>query len=226
MALQLCGIPDHIFRCFRGTDPLMLPPWDRLRQSTRGRWDDTGDEYRVLYCSSTKVGAFVEVLQDLRPDASTRAILDDIEGDDDRPEQSPVSVVADVLRNRRVSALLADQPEQRIVDVLAGASRSHIESAFGIGPTKIGDYIGYDRSLSRASSRLLFDENQRGLAAPSAEHDGSHTLAIFERHSTSGTLRVDLLPVETNLALTLGEEIKAAMSFLFGDVALATEDAD
>jgi hypothetical protein len=48
-----------------GVDPLQLTPWDVLRHYERGRWDDTQDEYRVLYCASSAVGAFVEVLQGL-----------------------------------------------------------------------------------------------------------------------------------------------------------------
>ena len=204
----------------------MLPPWDRLRQSKRGRWDDTGDEYRVLYCSSTKVGALVEVLQDLRPNAPTRALLDEIEGDDDRPEPTMDSIVADQLRSRRLSVLVADQPDQRVVDIAAGPTRSHIEHALGIERTKIGDYIGGELKLTRKTSRLFFDENERGLTAPSAEHRPSNTLAIFERHSTSGNLRVDLLGTETHLALTLGAEIASAVAYLLGEDAVVVDGSD
>lgn len=136
------------------------------------------------------------------------------------------SIVGDQLRNRRLSVLIADQPEQRVVDIAAGPTRSHIENALSIERTKIGDYIGRDLKLSRQTSRLFFDEKERGLVAPSAEHRASNTLAIFERHSTSGDLRVDLLATETHLALTLGTEISSAVAYLLGDDALVLDDGD
>ncbi len=59
-----------------------------------------------------------------------------------------------------------------------------------------------------------------------AEHRASNTLAIFERHSTSGNLRVDLLATETHLALTLGTEIASAVAYLLGEDALVLDDSD
>ena len=69
-----CAPPAIVYRIHYGTDPLTLRDWsaatvkDRLGNETFGhRWDDPAREFRALDTSSTKVGAFIEVLQDLRP---------------------------------------------------------------------------------------------------------------------------------------------------------------
>jgi hypothetical protein len=51
-------------------------------------------------------------------------------------------------------------------------------------------------ALPSRASRLAFDMDRRGIAAPSAEHGGSGTRAIFETASVSGKRRVDLVRVE------------------------------
>lgn len=67
-AYHLVSAPRTIYRVSRTSDPLALPAWELLRIAERGRYDDPGDLFRVLYASTSKVGALTEALADLRPE--------------------------------------------------------------------------------------------------------------------------------------------------------------
>jgi hypothetical protein len=62
----------------------MFPDWAHAgRDGTFGnRWDDANGVYRVLYASSSRLGALVEVLARFRPDPHVVAALREIDGDD------------------------------------------------------------------------------------------------------------------------------------------------
>lgn len=219
--------PARLFRCTRGLDPLVLTSWDYIRRNERGRWDETEEEYRVLYLNDAAVGAFVEVLQDLRQNAAAIAAMGEVEhegicGGDD-VLVGPVTV-RDSLQSRYLATLLPTNPDEPVVSIDHGATRSHIESR-GLGTTlKIGDFIGTNRALSRATSRLLYDESYLGLCVPSAEHHPSRTVATFETHSVSGRVRLNLTVKGSDLALTFAEAVTAAAQYL-GLVPTATSES-
>lgn len=80
-----------VFRLGRSPDPWAWPDWAYATGATFGnRWDDPLGEYRVLYASSQRLGAFVETLARFRPDLTVVAGLSEIAGDDDSP---PAGVV-------------------------------------------------------------------------------------------------------------------------------------
>jgi hypothetical protein len=186
----------------------------------RGRWDDTEEEFRVLYLSSTGLGAFIETLQDLRQNADALRLLSQIEGDDEAPLET-VTIVRDRLRNRYFADLIPSHPDELAIHFVHGATRTFLEnhlanelSRRGIPHLKIGDVIGSDRSLSRRISRVLYDGGYNGVRAPSAEHGLSETIAVFENHSVSGHLRISLVPSSVHLALERGDIAGEAMRFL------------
>ncbi|MEX2230474.1 MAG: RES domain-containing protein [Dehalococcoidia bacterium] len=74
------------YRLGRGPDPWAWPDWSRahLDGTFRNRWDDPDGDYRVLYASSQRLGAFVETLARFRPDLEVVAALAAIDGSDGR----------------------------------------------------------------------------------------------------------------------------------------------
>jgi hypothetical protein len=207
--------PARLYRCTRGYEPLVLTNWDYIRRKERGRWDDVYDDYRVLYLSDSEVGALVETLQDLRQNSHALAAIGEVD-DEERGENEPtgMSVVREALQSRYLATLLPTNPDESIVSIDHGASRTHIES-HGLGVhLKIGDFIETDRTLSRATSRLLYDEGYLGLCAPSAEHGPSLTIAAFETHPVSGRVRLNLTLRGTDLALTFGDAVNGAAQYL------------
>ena len=92
------AVPDgRLHRVGRDPDAWAWPDWSRAgSDGTFGnRFDDPRGEYRVLYASSARRGAYVEVLARFRADPAVQAGLGEIEaepGEDDngpRPGQLP-----------------------------------------------------------------------------------------------------------------------------------------
>ena len=73
-------------------NPWAFTDW-RFAQKGRfhGRWDDPEGEYRVLYSSSTRLGAYLESLAPFRPDPHVLAAIEafDAADDDDGDEPLP-----------------------------------------------------------------------------------------------------------------------------------------
>jgi hypothetical protein len=127
---------------------LRLTPWSDIRQGPRGRWDDTAEDYRVLYCSNTEIGAFVEVLQDLRQNSEALEMPAAIAGDDEA-EPNVAALVRERLKSRWLGILIPSHPDELVVDVHHGATRSFLEHALadtladlGYATLKIGDLVG------------------------------------------------------------------------------------
>jgi len=130
-------------------------------------------------------------------------------------------VARDRLRNRYVAELIPSHPDELVVDVAHGATRTFLEDKLAseltqrkITHLKIGDAIGTDRALSRHISRAFFEAGCNGILAPSAEHAGSKTIAAFETHSVSGRLRVSLVLGSVQLALERSDVAAEALRYL------------
>jgi RES domain len=87
------AVPDgRLYRVGRDPDAWAWPDWSRAgSDGTFGsRFDDPRGEYRVLYASSARRGAYVEVLARFRADPAVQAGLGGIEavpGEDDGSPQ-------------------------------------------------------------------------------------------------------------------------------------------
>jgi len=75
----------------RVPDSWAWPDWANVgSDGTFGhRWDDPEGLYRVLYASSSPLGAFVEVLARFRPDPHILEALKEIEEEAPGPSQAP-----------------------------------------------------------------------------------------------------------------------------------------
>ena len=91
-----------LYRIARPPDPWHWPDWANVgSDGTFGnRWDDPRGVYRVVYASSSPLGAFMEVLARFRPDPHIVAALLEIDGNDSSPSLSPGELEAEWLANR------------------------------------------------------------------------------------------------------------------------------
>ena len=89
-------IPDTVYRIGRAPDPWAWPDWRHATDGTFGnRYDDPHSQYRVLYASTRRVGAFLETLARFRPDP---AVLAEPIADDPRDAQWPALTAGRVPR--------------------------------------------------------------------------------------------------------------------------------
>ncbi len=225
MSFTVARVPARLFRLSRSSDPTKFTEWRYLANSARGRWSDPESEYRVLYTADSEVGAYVEVLQDLRP---RQLALDILKTIDDNGEfgDSIASVEAaarERLRQFYFTTLLT-ATEDLVVDLAAGASRTEIEARLaddlGGRPVKIGDFSGGDYDFTGKVSRLVFtavtDEQRAyaGLAAASAEHARTICFTYYESGRETNELRGYLYGHTVRPALLEDAYVRAAIDHL------------
>ncbi|MEE9278584.1 MAG: RES domain-containing protein [Myxococcota bacterium] len=93
--------PDGpLYRVARPPDAWAWPDWANVgSDGTFGnRWDDPEGVYRVLYASSSRLGALMEVLARFRPDPHIVVALKEIEDDEAGPIQGPGELDVEWLR--------------------------------------------------------------------------------------------------------------------------------
>lgn len=102
LAATACDGP--VYRLGRLPDPWAWPDWSRahLDGTFRNRWDDPDGDYRVLYASSQRMGAFVETMARFRPDLEVVAELAAIAGDDSEAPLAAGTVPLDWVARRRL----------------------------------------------------------------------------------------------------------------------------
>ena len=107
-------LPSRLFRISTDVDPIKLTPWSYIVIKQPGRWDDPDNEYRVLYTADDEVGAYVEVLQDMRPNAAAKRILRSVTENGAFPSEPKLTFVAlarERLRDRYFSSLICQLPK-------------------------------------------------------------------------------------------------------------------
>jgi len=102
-ALQGISPDGRLYRVGRAPDPWAWPDWSNAAaDGTFGnRYDDLQSSYRVLYASSRRLGAFVEVLARFRPDPHILKELQEMEGEDER-SLGPGQLDPSWLERRRI----------------------------------------------------------------------------------------------------------------------------
>jgi RES domain len=173
-----------VHRLARRPDAWAWPDWAYAgNDGTFGnRYDDPRGEYRILYASTERVGAFVETLARFRPDPVLVAALDAI--DDDEPVTSGV-VPVEWLTDRAIGeATLAGEFAQ------VGATRSLVylrdRLAQDLDASAIRRHI--PRSTTQAIGRLVFHcARFAGVQYESRLGDDIHNWAVFEPADVSGT---------------------------------------
>lgn len=133
------------------------------------RFDDPKRAYRTIYAADAKKTCLREVLADLKPDKKALADFKKLFGDD--PALSDAGAVTPAWRAKHVllevaidisSGVMADIEASPMLAKLTNALASEL-AARKIKRLDAAAVRGRDRSLTRAASRLLFEDGHAGI---------------------------------------------------------------
>jgi hypothetical protein len=165
--LAVTAADRPLYRISRRPDAWAWPPWSSAGpDGTFGnRFDDAQGEYRVLYASSQRLGAFLETLARFRRDVAIDAeyaLIQADERDDAFPTLEPGLVPADWRAKRYIGTA---SHEGRFVDVGHSDSVAHLRSAlaarllhYGLDDLDAGDLRRRaPRRFTQELSRYVFE---------------------------------------------------------------------
>lgn len=170
------GAPPVLYRVGRLPDPLAWrPPREPLEPSNDpvlggGRWDDPSGEFATLYCATTELGAFMEVLAPLRPVGGILdRILRETSEEDPDPYHDPTlstGVVSPRLfAHWRGIGRVEPQPHAYFVDMAATKSHNALNldlsgllGVVGAPQFARGVVMHHDRRLTRSIAGHLHRE--------------------------------------------------------------------
>ncbi|MGH8929264.1 MAG: hypothetical protein ACRDZO_01155 [Egibacteraceae bacterium] len=149
--------PDNpIHRISRRPDAWAWPDWAYAGEDgTFGnRYDDPHGEYRALYASSRRLGAFLETLARYRPDPAVIAADAEIAGDEPDeafPTIAPGLVPAEWLERRCIRTASYDG---RCADVGHSDALAHLRVALAdrVLHHRLGDLDGAEFAVARTAS--------------------------------------------------------------------------
>jgi RES domain len=225
MSFATKAAPGRVFRLSRNADPTKLTEWRYLANAEPGRWADPEGEYRVLYTADSELGAFVEVLQDLRPRQAALDLIEAIEDDGDFGDvlSSVEAAARERLRQYYFAALLPS-PHDLVVDLEHAASRTEIEHRLAEDLAgkriKVGDFSAGDYNFTRRVSRLVYTSlttdklPYAAVSARSAEHPPSHCYTYYETGRETDELRGTVYPHFVRQALDEHEHVREALAYI------------
>jgi hypothetical protein len=197
-ALTEARADGSIYRVSRAPDAWAWPPWSYAGEDgTFGnRFDDPQSEYRVLYASSPRVGAFIETLARYRTDPAIVAAYEEItvdpEDQEARPTIPPGIVPVGWRAGRRIGSAMHDGP---LADIghLSSLATLRVALAGRLVHYRLDDLDAGDlrrrvpRSLTQEVSRCVFEHGSRlavehmvGVHYLSRLSDEIENWAVFE----------------------------------------------
>lgn len=175
--------PGSLYRVGHRPDPWVLSPNWSPGTKTENRFDDPIREFRVVYCASSELACFLEVLADFRhPDAQIETELGQVEGTESEP-LSLGTVPASWLNKRAVGNSVA--PTCRCAPVLDSSWLSFLrrELELQTGPFKepfdLAVLFSQDRSLTQRASRIVFESGLDGIRYASRHGADLTNWALF-----------------------------------------------
>lgn len=198
--LQVTSPDGPLYRIARPPDPWSWPDWANVgSDGTFGnRWDDPAGVYRVLYASSSRLGALMEVLARFRPDPHILDALKEIEDEADVSFQPPGELDVGWLARRCIGVT---EVRGDFVDVGHSTSLARLREALAprIVHHGLDDLdaaairLSAPRRFTQEISRHVYDrstpEGQRrfsGIAYRSRLGDEFQNWAIFETPEGAG----------------------------------------
>lgn len=186
--------PGLVYRLGRRPDPWAYPDWAFAGEDgTFGnRFDDPESSYRVLYASSQRLGAFVEVLARFRPDPAVVAGLAEVEAEDSHDGLPPGSLPRSWLDHRLVGE---GTLEGAYADIGHGRSLTYLRERlaarvahFGLEDLDAGTIrLRAPRRFTQEVSRLVYECSEAdgarqfdGIRYGSRLGDEFDNWAIFE----------------------------------------------
>ena len=166
-----------LHRVGRAPDAWAWPDWAFAGEDgTFGnRYDDPAGDYRVLYASSRRLGAFVEVLARYRIDPALLAEYAQIDDDAEHPTISPGIVPADWPDRRHIGTA---RHTGRFADVGHSDSLAHLRAALAARLVHHGidDLDGGD--LRRRAPRALTQEISRYVFERGVDDEGRSLVGV------------------------------------------------
>jgi hypothetical protein len=193
--MEPAAAPRRIWRVGRAPDAWAWPDWRFAGpDGTFGhRFDDPNGEYRVLYASSQRFGAFVEALAPYRPHPALLESRRQLRGTGPAEGLAPGTVPADWLATR---AIAEARPAGAFADVGHSRSLRLLRDRLGTRALAWGVEeldaaairLTAPRSLTHAVSRIVFDCSEEdgspqfaGIRYRSRLGDEIDNWAVFER---------------------------------------------
>jgi RES domain len=219
--LAAAGPSGSLYRVARRPDAWAWPPWSYAGEDgTFGnRFDDPAGEYRVLYASSQRAGAFVETLARYRTDpaivAEYEEIATDPEDADRHPTIPPGLVPSDWCASRMIGTAKHDGP---FADIGQANSLTHLRAAlasrlvhYGLDDLDAGDLRRRaPHALTQEISRYVFErgvtedgERLLGIRYLSRLGDDIENWAIFEGSDPYDRLSDEISPDDPDLLAAL-----------------------
>lgn len=188
--------PGRVYRVARRPDAFALPSWEHANNDDGtfgGRYDDPQGEYRVLYVSASRVGAFCETLAPMRPSLDVVAGIEAVAREAQLFDRGRLALPAEWVANRVAgeavaAGAFADVAHSTTIERLRGELGT---IALGMGLDEFDAAtirLSSPRRLTQLVSRLLYEETDEdgsarfaGVAYRSRLGDDLSNLAIFER---------------------------------------------
>jgi len=187
-------VPGELFRVGRRPD---VWRWADRQYTGSERWDDPRGEFRVLYASLSRLGAFLEVLAPLRPDPALRAGLRAVRSNDrGAPKTAPAGRVPARWRYERIAGRgIPDEVEGALVVIGASESIAMLRRRMGRAARRHGltdidaaaIRLTAPRGFTQEVSRFIFEQvaeggtRYGGIVYLSKHGDDVVDCAIFER---------------------------------------------
>jgi RES domain len=202
--------PDMLHRISFGPDGTALRSWhaavteDRLGKKTFGhRWDDPEREFRSLYTASSAQGAFIETLQDLRPNLSFLASLDELELEPGEEVPSHRDLDASYFDNlyacdiavRTQPAPFIDVFDISIIEIMRG-QLAGLATHLSIRTIDASTMLGPDRELTQAVAREIWTKGYAGITSPSTLGHPHTNWTAFENEREANAFRVEMTVVK------------------------------
>lgn len=212
--LQVVSPDGPLYRIARLPDPWAWPEWANVgSDGTFGnRWDDPAGVYRVLYASSSRLGALMEVLARFRPDPHILEAMKGIEDDEGTSFQPPGELDVGWLGRRcvgvaEVNAAFVDVGHSTSLATLRVALASRIVHHGLDDLDAAAVRLSAPRRFTQEISRYVYDrstpDGQRqfsGIAYRSRLGDEFHNWAVFETPESSSPWsgEPEILPIEAD----------------------------
>lgn len=187
-------VPGELFRVGRRPDVWRWTDWQYTGSE---RWDDPRGEFRVLYTSLSRLGAFLEVLAPLRPDPVLRAGLRAVRCNDrGAPRAAMAGRVPARWRHERIAGRgIPDEVEGVLVVIGASESIAMLRRRMGRAARRHGltdvdaaaIRLTAPRGFTQEVSRFVFDQVAQdgarygGILYLSRHGDDVVDCALFER---------------------------------------------
>lgn len=190
VALPVASLPGRVYRVSWSDDPWR---WPTRGRPPMHRYDDPLREYRVTYASTSRLAAFVECLDQFRPEPDFISAIGEIEVEPGEPETIDAGVVPQAWISEHhigeahltgtYAAITSKEWISHLRAEMNGSWRNHGVDDLDASALRRSDR----RALTQAVSRLVYEHSTPdgqpmydGIRYPSKHGDDLKNWAIFE----------------------------------------------